>query len=43
MNITNKNPWENPSSFVEIRSPWLTLIGELMQDNQGQIIDYWRV
>ncbi len=43
MNITNKNSWENQNSFVEIRSPWLTLIGEHLQDNQGQIIDYWRV
>ncbi len=43
MNITNKNRRENPNSFVEIRSPWLTLIGEHLQDNQGQIIDYWRV
>ncbi|MGK7919923.1 MAG: NUDIX hydrolase [Trichodesmium sp.] len=43
MNITNKNPGENPKNFVEIRSPWLTLIGEHLQDDQGQIIDYWRV
>ncbi|MGD1716747.1 hypothetical protein [Dapis sp. BLCC M172] len=43
MNITNKNSRENPNSFVEIRSPWMTLIGEHLQDNQGQIIDYWRV
>jgi hypothetical protein len=43
MNITNKNSGENPKSFVEICSPWLTLIGEHLQDDQGQIIDYWRV
>ena len=43
MNITNKNRGENPKSFVEICSPWLTLIGEHLQDDQGQIIDYWRV
>ncbi len=43
MNITNKNSRENPNSFVEIRSPWMTLIGEHLEDNQGQIIDYWRV
>ncbi|ELS00423.1 hypothetical protein Xen7305DRAFT_00001240 [Xenococcus sp. PCC 7305] len=29
--------------FVEIRSPWLTLIGEKLQDQQGKILDYWRV
>ena len=28
---------------MEIRSPWLTLIGEKLQDDQQQVLDYWRV
>lgn len=31
------------SQFVEIKSPWLTLIGEKIKDSQGEILDYWRV
>lgn len=31
------------SQFVEIKSPWLTLIGEKIKDSQGKILDYWRV
>lgn len=29
--------------FVEIRSPWLTLIGEHIEGDRGQVLDYWRV
>jgi hypothetical protein len=35
--------WKTIDRFVEIRSPWLTLIGEHLQDDQGQLLDYWRV
>jgi hypothetical protein len=35
--------WKTLDRFVEIRSPWLTLIGEHLQDDQGQLLDYWRV
>lgn len=33
----------SPHQFVELRSPWVTLIGEHLQDNQGQTLEYWRV
>lgn len=36
-------PWDVLSRFVEIRSPWLTLIGEKLRDNRSQILEYWRV
>lgn len=36
-------PWDVLSRFVEIRSPWLTLVGEKLKDNRGQILEYWRV
>ncbi len=35
--------WKILEKFIEIRSPWLTLIGEKLQDQQGKILDYWRV
>lgn len=38
-----ENPWRVVSKFVEIKSRWLTLIGEKIEDNQGKILDYWRV
>ena len=43
MKISNTNKWKTLDSFVEISSPWLTLIGEHLQDDQGKVIDYWRV
>ncbi|MGI0482327.1 hypothetical protein ACN4EE_16275 [Geminocystis sp. CENA526] len=35
--------WEFISKFVEIKSPWVTLIGEKLKDDQGNNLDYWRV
>jgi len=35
--------WKNLGTFVEIRSPWLTIIGEKFLDNHEQILEYWRV
>ena len=35
--------WKILERFVEISSPWLTLIGEKLQARQGKILDYWRV
>ena len=29
--------------FVEMRSRWLTVIGENIEDDQGQVLEYWRV
>ncbi|GAB4546478.1 MAG: NUDIX hydrolase [Pleurocapsa sp.] len=41
--VNSQNPWQLLERFVEIRSPWLTLIGEKLQDEKQQILDYWRV
>ena len=41
--MNQENPWKNLATFVTISSPWLTIIGEKFQDNQGKLIDYWRV
>lgn len=35
--------WTCLNRFVEIKSPWLTLIGEKWQDDQQAILEYWRV
>ncbi|ACK71861.1 NUDIX hydrolase [Gloeothece citriformis PCC 7424] len=41
--MTNEKNWKTLSEFVHINSPWLRLIGEKIEDNQGQILDYWRI
>ncbi|MBD2356048.1 NUDIX hydrolase [Tolypothrix sp. FACHB-123] len=35
--------WKTRDRFVEMRSSWLTVIGEHLEDNHGQILEYWRV
>ena len=39
----NQESWKTLETFVSINSPWLSLIGEKIQDNQGKILEYWRV
>lgn len=39
----NQDSWKTFETFVCITSPWLTVIGEKIQDNQGKVLDYWRV
>lgn len=41
--MESSSHWPCLERFVEIRSPWLTLIGEKLQDDQQQVLDYWRV
>jgi hypothetical protein len=35
--------WKIHDRFLELRSNWLTLIGEHLQDHQGQMLEYWRI
>ncbi len=35
--------WKTLDKFLEMRSKWLTLMGEHLQDDRGQILEYWRV
>jgi hypothetical protein len=35
--------WESISGIVELKSPWVTLIAEKLKDDQGKILEYWRV
>jgi 8-oxo-dGTP pyrophosphatase MutT (NUDIX family) len=39
---TNKI-WKTCDRFLEIRSHWFTLMGEHLQDERGQILEYWRI
>lgn len=41
--MAEAQPWDVVAALATVRSPWLTLIGERLQDPQGQIHDYWRV
>lgn len=41
--MIEERPWEVREALATVRSPWLTLIGERLQDPQGQMHDYWRV
>lgn len=41
--VNSLENWQTLERFVEIRSSWLTLIGEKLQDEQQRILDYWRV
>lgn len=43
MDETRQQHWKTLDRFVEMRSPWFTLIGEHLQDDQQQVLDYWRV
>lgn len=35
--------WERLDRFAELRSHWVTLIGEHLRDAQGRVLEYWRV
>jgi hypothetical protein len=39
----NQEPWETLEKFVSLNSPWLTVIGEKIKDNQGKVLEYWRL
>lgn len=35
--------WLMVNRFLEIRSPWVTILGENLQDDQGKLLEYWRI
>lgn len=37
------NNWQRGDRFLELRSRWMTLLGEYWLDHQGQTLEYWRV
>ncbi len=36
-------PWPVRDRFLELHSRWMTLIGEHLQDPQGNLLEYWRI
>jgi 8-oxo-dGTP pyrophosphatase MutT (NUDIX family) len=36
-------PWRVHDRFLQLNSRWLTLIGEHLQDQRGEILEYWRI
>ena len=43
MGGTDLNKWKIQKCFFKISSPWLTILGENIEDDKGQLLDYWRV
>ncbi len=41
--VEQHTTWRTLSQFVQIRSPWLTLIGEKLEDENHRVLDYWRI
>jgi len=41
--VPDEEHWQLLSRMVEVRSPWLSLIGERLRDQTGRELDYWRV
>lgn len=35
--------WTVQDCFLELHSHWLTLMGEHLQDHQGNVLEYWRI
>ncbi|MBE9181467.1 NUDIX hydrolase [Oculatella sp. LEGE 06141] len=43
MQAPSEHHWLVRDRFLELRSRWMTLIGEHLQPPQGQELDYWRI
>lgn len=41
--LNPEQPWRVRDRFLELHSRWITLIGEHLQDHQGEILEYWRI
>jgi hypothetical protein len=40
---SDSKPWLVRDRLMEIHSPWVTVIRECLEDDRGQLLDYWRV
>ena len=38
-----EQPWKVRDRFLDLHSRWMTLIGEHLQDSQGNLLEYWRI
>jgi hypothetical protein len=35
--------WQTCDRFLKLYSRWMTLIGEHIEDDRGEILGYWRI
>ena len=40
---SSEQEWKLRDRFLEIHSRWFTLLGEHLEDSQGQQLEYWRI
>ncbi|MBI4785243.1 MAG: NUDIX domain-containing protein [Oscillatoriophycideae cyanobacterium NC_groundwater_1537_Pr4_S-0.65um_50_18] len=43
MTDPSSKDWQTRDRFLELHSHWLTLIGEHLQDDRGNLLEYWRI
>jgi len=43
MHPDTQQTWQVEDRFLEINSRWMTLIGEHLRDDRGEILEYWRI
>jgi hypothetical protein len=43
MQDSANHDWQVQDRFLEMHSRWMTLIGEHLKDDRGEILEYWRV
>jgi hypothetical protein len=41
--LNSEQSWQVYDRFLELHSRWITLIGEHLQDQHGEILEYWRI
>ncbi len=39
----SEQSWQTRDRFLELHSRWMTLLGEHLQDDRGEILEYWRI
>jgi hypothetical protein len=42
MNVPERS-WVTLGQFLEISCPWFTLVGEHLQNEKAEVLDYWRI
>ena len=36
-------PWRVVETLAEVRSPWIAVVGERLEESSGRQVDYWRI
>ena len=40
---SSPSPWETISQIGSFETPWVRMVGEKIRDNDGKLLDYWRI